>query len=70
MNEGTYQIYLCGERYVAQVRMTMQGQWPEQREVLMAHFLSGPPRFPYSVSEILEWGATFSPTQETMEAMG
>lgn len=57
--EGLYQLELKDERLVAEVRMTMQGQWPEKREVLMAHPLSGPPRFPWTVEELLAWGCKF-----------
>lgn len=59
MKEGLYQVEVKGERLVVDVKMTMQGQWPEKRELLMAHPLSGPPRFPWTVTELLEWGGTF-----------
>lgn len=57
--EGINQLEVKGERLVVDVRMTMLGQWPEKREILMAHPLSGPPRFPWTVGELLEWGGVF-----------
>lgn len=60
-SEGLHQLCVCGERLVADVRMTLQDQWPEKREVLMAHPLSGSPRFPWPVTEFLERGGIFSP---------
>lgn len=49
----------AGERFVVDVRDTMQGQYPCTVEVRMAFFLSGPRRFPWSVRELLDMGATF-----------
>lgn len=58
-SEGLHQLWTGTERYVVDVRDTMQDQWPCTREVRMAFFLSGPTRFPWSVRELLDMGATF-----------
>jgi hypothetical protein len=57
--EGLHQLEVIGERLVVDVRMTMQGQWPDTRELLMAHPLGGPPRFPWAVTMLLSWGGIF-----------
>jgi len=58
ISEGIYQLDFEGTRMVVEVRMTMQGRWPDTRESLMVFPLSGPPRFPWKVSELREWGCT------------
>lgn len=57
--EGLYQCHVAGERLVVEVLKTLDGQWPCMRERLMAFPLSGPPRFPYRVQELVEMKATF-----------
>lgn len=52
---------VANDRYVVDVKMTMLGQWPSTREALRVFFLSGPPRMPWSVPELLSHGAKFWP---------
>lgn len=59
LEEGIYQVEVCNSRLVVQVRMTMTAQYPSTSEEWLAHFLSGAPRFPQRVSQLLEWGARF-----------
>lgn len=61
MKEGIYQVEVLNERLVVDVRMTMTAKWPSTSEALMVHPLSGPPRFPWTVRELTEWGARFTP---------
>lgn len=58
---GVYQLEYKGQREVVEVHMTMQGQGRSNLpDKLMAHPISGPPRFPWSISELLEGGATLT----------
>lgn len=59
ITEGIYQYQLSGERIVFEVMKTMQGQWPSKTEILMAHPLSGEPRFPRRILDLKEFGGTF-----------
>ncbi len=59
--EGRYILTLGKDEYVVNVRETMQGKRPSMREVLVAHFESGPPRMPIPVRQLQEWGCSFAP---------
>jgi hypothetical protein len=60
LEEGIYQIRIKNDSYRVQVHTTMLGQYPDKREELMAHFLSGSKRFPWPVKALLDLGATFT----------
>lgn len=60
LKEGLYQV-IYGDRYVVQVLKTLQGQFPCTKEILMAHFMSGAPRFPMPVQALITAGAQLHP---------
>ena len=56
---GRYQLLLEGQREVVEVDDHLMDQWPSQRVQRLATFLSGSPRFPIPVSELISWGCEF-----------
>jgi hypothetical protein len=67
LTPGIYQVFHKGERDVVEVKMTMQGQWPDTKALEMAHFLSGSPRFPTETIALSRAGATFKLVKEYAE---
>lgn len=59
LTEGDYLLTLRGQSEVVRVMETYLYESPRKETALKAHWLTGCPRFPYLVSELIEWGATF-----------
>lgn len=58
---GRYTLCLGTQREVVEVSDRLMDQWPSQRTSRVAAFLSGPPRFPIPVVELISWGCEFQP---------
>lgn len=58
LEEGLYQMFLDGQCEVVEIQYLTR-PWPRNKACLLAHFLSGFPRFPRPIRELLSYGATF-----------
>ncbi len=59
ITEGDYLMTLRDQRETVRVMETYLYESPNRKTALKAHVLSGYPRFPWLVSELVEAGATF-----------
>lgn len=59
ITEGDYLLTIRGRTERVRVLDTYLYESPNKASVLKAHWLTGGPRFPWRVSELVEAGATF-----------
>ena len=61
VTEGDYLVTIGGQTETVRVLETYLFESPNKVTTLAAHWLTGGPRFPYSVRELVEMGAVFKP---------